>query len=59
VKETRDHGWDTLRNGDLLNAAEAAGFHVLVTTDKNYPLSVATVNAAMPGSYTEVDIPSE
>jgi hypothetical protein len=26
---------DTLRNGDLLDAAEAAGFDVLVTTDKN------------------------
>ena len=35
VKETRDQGWDTLRNGDLLNAAEAAGFDVLLTTDKN------------------------
>jgi hypothetical protein len=33
VKETRDQGWDTLRNGDLLNAAEAAGFDVLLTTD--------------------------
>lgn len=28
-------GWDTLRNGDLLLAAEAAGFDLLVTTDKN------------------------
>jgi len=26
-------GW--LQNGELLNAAEAAGFDVLVTTDKN------------------------
>ena len=28
-------GWDRLRNGDLLKAAEDEGFEVLVTTDKN------------------------
>jgi hypothetical protein len=28
-------GWSTLQNGELLSAAEAAGFEVLVTTDKN------------------------
>jgi predicted nuclease of predicted toxin-antitoxin system len=28
-------GWATLKNGDLLTAAEAAGFDVLLTTDKN------------------------
>ena len=28
-------GWDTLKNGELLYAAEAAGFDVLLTTDKN------------------------
>ncbi len=28
-------GWDRLSNGDLLHAAEEAGFDVLVTTDKN------------------------
>ena len=27
--------WDTLRNGELLDAAEAAGFEVFVTTDRN------------------------
>lgn len=27
VKEARSHGWDTLRNGELLDAAEAAGRH--------------------------------
>jgi len=31
----RDRGWDTLSNGELLAAAETAGFDVLVTTDKN------------------------
>ena len=35
VEEARDHGWDTLSNGDLLMAAESAGFTVLVTTDRN------------------------
>lgn len=32
VEETRSRGWDTLRNGELLDAAEAAGFDVFVTT---------------------------
>ena len=35
VKEARALGWDTLRNGELLDAAEAAGFEVFVTTDRN------------------------
>jgi hypothetical protein len=35
VKEARAQGWDTLSNGDLLKAAEDAGFDVLLTTDKN------------------------
>jgi len=35
VEESRARGWDTLRNGDLLEAAEAAGFEVFVTTDRN------------------------
>ncbi len=35
VEEARSHGWDTLRNGELLDAAEAAGFDVLLTTDRN------------------------
>ena len=86
VKEARTQGWDTLSNGDLLNAAEDAGFDVLLTTDKNLrhqqnlqgrKLAIvvlsksrwslvrtmmeqiaAAVNAAKPGSYTLVDIPS-
>jgi hypothetical protein len=28
-------GWSTLENGDLLDAAEADGFEVLITTDQN------------------------
>jgi hypothetical protein len=35
VTEARDRGWDRLVNGDLLDAAEAAGFEVFVTADKN------------------------
>ena len=35
VEEARAHGWDILRNGELLDAAEAAGFDVFVTTDRN------------------------
>jgi hypothetical protein len=35
VEEARARGWDALTNGQLLAAAEAAGFDVLVTTDKN------------------------
>jgi GNAT superfamily N-acetyltransferase len=35
VEEARSRGWDTLRNGELLDAAEAAGFEVFVTTDRN------------------------
>jgi len=86
VRTAAEQRWATLDNGALLNVAEAAGFDVLVTTDKNmryqqnltgrviaivvlgYPQwgpalqravgrVVAAVNAATPGSYTEVDIP--
>ena len=35
VTEARSRGWAELENGDLLREAEAAGFEVLVTTDKN------------------------
>jgi hypothetical protein len=35
VTEARERGWDRLANGDPLNAAEAAGFEVFVTADKN------------------------
>ena len=85
VREAKAQGWDRLKNGDLLTAAEEARFDVLLTSDKNmrcqqnltgrriaivvlgnpqWPvlrhhvaLVVAAVNAATPGSYTEVNIP--
>jgi hypothetical protein len=85
VRTAAQEHWDTLTNGDLLTAAEPAGFEVFLTTDKNmrhqqnmagrtiavvvigvqqWPalqphvtLVVAAVNAATPGSFTDVDIP--
>ena len=35
VRTAAQRGWDKLKNGELLTAAEAAGFDVLLTTDKN------------------------
>lgn len=35
VSTAAQQGWNKLRNGDLLKAAEDEGFEVLVTTDKN------------------------
>jgi hypothetical protein len=35
VEEARAHGWEELANGELIEAAEIAGFDLLVTTDKN------------------------
>lgn len=35
VSTAFERGWSTLKNGDLLAAAEKNGFAVLVTTDKN------------------------
>src|SRR5690242_7602825 len=35
VVKAKDRGWDTLANGDLLSAAENAGFDVLLTADKS------------------------
>jgi hypothetical protein len=85
VIEAFERGWDRLVNGELIAAAEAAGFELLLTTDKNmryqqnlkgrriafvvvgnqqWPVLrryvdkvLAAVDAATPGSYTEVDIP--
>ena len=35
VRTAAQQGWDKLSNGDLLTAAEEAGFDILLTTDKN------------------------
>jgi hypothetical protein len=37
VKTAREQGWSTLLNGELLRAAEKAGFDVLLTTDTRIP----------------------
>jgi hypothetical protein len=37
VATAYESGWDTLANGELLRAAEAGGFDVLITTDQNLP----------------------
>ena len=83
VETAHELGWSGLNNGDLIAAAESAGFEVFVTTDKNLKYQqnlgrrrmaivvlqttswpriqralaqvAAAVNAALPGSYVEVD----
>ena len=35
MRTAAQEGWDRLKNGDLLAAAEEAGFDILLTTDKN------------------------
>ena len=35
VTEARSQGWAEVENGELIRRAEAEGFEVLVTTDKN------------------------
>ena len=35
VTEAIDVGWDRISNGELLTKAEAAGFDLVLTTDKN------------------------
>jgi hypothetical protein len=85
VTTAYERGWSQLKNGKLLDAAEADGFVILLTTDTNlryqqnlssrriaivvltttsWPrirraveLVVRSINAATPGSYTEVTIP--
>jgi hypothetical protein len=85
VVEAVERGWERLVDGALPNSAEAAGFDLLLTADKNlryqqnltgrkiaivvlgnaqWPVLrryvervVAAVDAATPGSFTEVEIP--
>ena len=37
VRTAYEEGWQTLSNGELLRAAEQAGFDVLLTTDTSLP----------------------
>ena len=87
VVEARARGWHPFKNGDLLKAAEDAGFDLIITSDKSiqyeqnlsgrrialvvlskgrWPLVrrrlkaiAAAVEAARPGSYTEVEVPTD
>lgn len=87
VRTTAQERWSTLKNGELLAAAEASGFDIFLTTDKNiryqqnlserkiaivvlgqqqWPrlrphvrLVLEAINAATPGSHTEVVLPEE
>ena len=47
VEEARTRGWEELANGELIEAAEQAGFELLVTTDKNirYQQNLAAPNS--------------
>lgn len=49
VSTAYELGWSTLKNGELLQAAENAGFEVLVTTDTNlkYQQNLATRKIAV------------
>jgi hypothetical protein len=38
VETAYERGWSSLKNGELIAAAESAGFEVFVTTDKNFDL---------------------
>ena len=38
LRTTAECGWETLRNGKLLNAAEKDGFEVLLSGDKSLHL---------------------
>jgi predicted nuclease of predicted toxin-antitoxin system len=44
VETAYERGWSGLQNGELIAAAESAGFDVFVTTDKNlkYQQNLAT-----------------
>lgn len=49
VETVYERGWQILSNGELLEAAEAAGFELLVTTEQNlrYQQNLANRNIAV------------
>lgn len=49
VETAYERGWSRLANGELIAAAESAGFEVFVTTDKNlkYQQSLASRSVAI------------
>ena len=44
VTEAIERGWDRISNGELLKAAEAAGFELLLTTDKRIRYQQSLMN---------------
>ena len=50
VSTAQSKGWDTLSNGALLNAAEEAGFELLLTTDRRIRHQQNLQDAASPSS---------
>jgi hypothetical protein len=52
ITEARARGWGQLENGDLLNEAEAAGFEVFVTADKNLGYQQNLTSRKIGGSAT-------
>ena len=50
VRTAAQQGWDRLKNGELLVAAEADGFDVLLTTDKNMRYQQNLVGRKLPSS---------
>jgi hypothetical protein len=47
VTKAKERGWDRLTNGDLLAAAEKAGFDLLLTADKNMAISRTCVGGPL------------
>jgi predicted nuclease of predicted toxin-antitoxin system len=48
AESTRYRGWETLRNGDLVSAATAAGFTAIVRRDRKFAESAAKALAGFP-----------
>jgi hypothetical protein len=44
ITKAKEQGWDTLTNGDLLAAAERAGFDVLLTADKGRRIALVVLS---------------
>ena len=47
VETAFERGWSQLKNGELIAAAEQAGFEVFVTTDKNLKYQQNLANRSM------------
>ena len=50
VRTAFELGWHTLANGELLSAAERAGYEVFVTTDRNLRHQQISLPGASPSS---------